>query len=813
MSGWRLEFRSAARRLARRKAFTLLAITTLGAGVAANTAVFGLLRGILLAPLPFERPERLVKVDVRSGQGYLISLSVPNFYDWRERNRSFGSFGASAGWDVILTGKGPAAWLPARQVLGDWFQTLGLRAETGRLFDGRETEPGRPPVAVLGHAAWTSRFGGDPGIVGQGIVLDGRTYTVVGVLAPGAGYPDATVEVYLSLGTLAAELPWDKRSSSFGLSAVGRLRPGLTPAAARDDLARVGQAMRAEFGPRVAIPETRPLAEVFVGEVRRPLLLLAGAVACVLAIAVANLAGLMIARAEGRRLEGAVRAALGGSRWALARPLMVESLLLALAGGVLGTIGGALILAFLPPAVRGNLPPLLAPQVGLGASGVLFALAISLLAAAVVALLPALEVRSHAPFAVLRGARGDTAGGQRRIRTALLVGEIALAYVLAVGAGLMVATVARLSSVERGFDGRRVVAASITSPSRHFADKPRWLAFYRQVLERTPSLPGVERAAFCLEVPLSGSSWENQVTPEEKPFVQDEGTSVLYNVVSNDYFAVLGVPLVEGRAFADGDRDGALPVVIIDETMARQFWPGQSALGKRLTIHEDYDAKILNKPPYRTVVGVVKNVRHYELASPSRIQAYVPLEQTLANWGMDLTVLASTRAGTSLRARDLSDLVAAIDPEAAVIDARPVSDFVAAQLARPRLTGNLVGALGILALGLATLGIFAVASYLVVQQTREIGVRLALGASGRDLVGWLARRAALWGGVGVSLGSAGAAALARLAQAQFFGVSPFEPSIYAAAGLALLGATALAIAAPAWAAVRVDPATALRYDA
>jgi putative ABC transport system permease protein len=795
---------STLRSLRQRPGFTTLAVTALALGVGATTAVYTLVHDVLIAGLPYEQPERLVTPDVRSPQGYLISLSVPYYRAWSERSRVFSSWGGSAGWSFIRPGTDGSEVVDARLVLGDFFGTLGIAPALGRTFGAAETTRGAAPVIVLGNGFWRRVFGGDPSVIGQPIVTDGFTGTVVGVLPPGVGYPSADVEAYVPMGALS-DLPWENRMSSFGMRAVARMRDGVTLASAQADLSRVAAELAAEFGEPVAKPELRRLDDLFLGDVRVGLWTLMGAVGLLLLIACANVANLALARGEGRARELAVRAALGAGRGRLMGLLLGESMTLAAVGGALGIAFAALVIGPLPSLLPLNLPALLTTRVALSPAVLVFALGVTALSAVLFGLLPALRIGGRRQPAHLHDGTRTAGGGRdaRRLRDGLVVVQVALSLVLLVGAGLLVRSLQRLSHVDKGFSARDVITARLQAPVGTFATPEQRHAFYDALITQLDASPGVVSAAATQLIPLVPRSWEKRIAPEGASLVMNKTPSVLYNVVSPDYFRTMGIPVLRGRGFTAADRADAAHVAVIDETMAERFWPGEDPLGKRVTFTGE-------PVEWMTVVGIAANVRHYELQSPSRIQVYVPMRQAPP---MGLSVAVKHRPGAqAATAGLLRRAVAALQPGVAVSNLRPLEDIVGDALGPTRALGLLVLLFGGCAVLLAAFGIFGVLSLTVARRRRELGVRLALGATPAGVLRLVARYGVGLALVGSVVGLVAALAANRFIGSLLFQVKPFDPMVYATVTLALVAVAAVAALLPATRAAHTDPARVLREE-
>ncbi len=808
--------RASARSLLRRPGYSFLVTATLAVGIGGATAIFSMVHGVLLRPLPYGGGDRLVTLDVRDARtGHDISLSIPNYHDWKARNRVFDRFGASAGWSLVRSTPDGAERVDARAVLGDFFGALGVEAELGRLIPGEETELGAPATAVLGHGFWERAFGGDPGALGSSLVLDGQPYTVAGVLPPGIGYPHPDVEAYVPMGFLAGvqDLPWDVRESSFGARAVARLAEGATLASAREDMQRVTAEVDALEGKPMVRAEVLPLRDLVLGDVERGLWLLMGAVALVLLIAGANVANLALARGESRGTELAVRRALGADSADVARLLIAESFWLALTGGGGGVALAAGVSGVLPRVLPLQIPALMTDGIGVHGPVLAFALAVTVASGIAFALLPAL--RAARPAGELgRGARSTGGREGRRVRDGLVVAQVALSLVLLVGSGLLLRSLGNLVAVDKGFDEEGVYAARLSQPRGAFESREAWLAFYDEVAESLNAASEVSRSAFSLLVPLSDRSWERRVIPADAPFDPDEAPSVLYNVVSEDYFDVLGIPLLRGRGFDAQDADGAPLAVVVDATMAERFWPGDDPIGKHITLMEPLGGDDAPDAPdevaWRTVVGVVPNLRHYELTSPSRVQAYVPVRQALRASGTSLTVLAKARGDAGTLPELVRRTVAGLRPDIPFAQARMLSDYVADQLGPNRALGVTTSLFGAVAALLAALGIFGVLTLAVARRGPEIGIRLAVGATPGDIVRMVLGQGLGLAALGAALGLAASAAGGRAVAAFLYEVRPWDPGVYGAVIGLLLAVAALATLAPALRAARTHPVRALK---
>lgn len=793
------------RSLLRRPGYAVLAILTIAIGVGGVAAVAGVVNGILLRPLPFRVAHQLVTIDVTSSQGHGISTSVLNYTDWRERSRVFQAYAATVPWGFKTTDTEIPEIVNAEAVLGDFFGALGIETQLGRTFTASETEQGRPGLAVLTHGYWQRRFAGRRDVVGQSLGFDGQPYTIVGVLPADVAWPET--DVLVTMGSIPG-LPWDDRSSSFGARIYARLRDGVSLGAARADVARVGREVTQLHGPDVALPSLRPLQEYLIGSATGQLWLLLSAVSLVLLVAMVNVGGLLYARAEERRRELATRLALGASRREIVRQLVAESAILGAIGGIAGLLLGAALLRPLAALLPSDIAPMLVQRVTMDPLTITVTLGITLVSAVAFGALPALRTFRVDLYEALGS--GTRIGGsmRERARGLFVVAEVALSALILIGAGLLLASFLRLQQTDKGFDAASGVTARIGAGSREFPQNERWLAFYDEVLTRTRALPGVTSSAVSLLIPLTNRSWEMSTLPEGGGDFKD-AVSTLFNIVSEDYFSTLGVPLVEGRAFARSDHDGSPPVAIIDSTMAARYWPGSSALGKRVTVGERAaDSSLI----FRTVVGVAKNVRHYQLQAPSRIQIYLPFRQALARGGLPLNITLKTTLPTASVIPTLARTVSEIDGRVPISRANTLASYVDASLSGERALGTIVSWLAIVALLVTAVGLVGIVSYTVLQRTREIAIRMALGAQSVSVVRWVTLQGLMLAAVGLGIGVAFALGLARVLSRFLYGVSPMSPMIYGACAIVILGVATIAALIPAQRAARVNATLVLRGE-
>jgi predicted permease len=787
------DLRLAVRGLSRRPGFAAVVLLTLALGFGANTAIFSVVHGVLLRPLPYAAADQLVAI----WPDHFISNAEMLFL--RERMRSAERVETySPGWSVTLTGAGEPAQLAGSRVSSGFFDALGVRPLLGRTFAADDARPSSGDVVVLSHALWRTRFGADSAIIGRRIVLDGRPQTVVGVMPAAFWFHTNDAPLWMPLAVDPAS-PFHRAASALALA---RLRAGVTPAQAQAELRTLVDPMRdafaydADYGLDVNVA---PLRDALLGSARTPLLVLLGAVACIVLIAVANVGNLLLVRAAERRREVAVRAALGAGRARLVRQLLVESVALAAAAGALGVGIGVIGVGLLRTLLPADLPRVEA--IGVSPAVLAVSAAVTLLAGVFIGLVPAMAAARVEPQGALRG-RTDDGGavGGRRLRAGLVMAEVALAFMLVVGAGLMVRTLWNLSRVDPGFRPARAFTFMVSPSGSVTAGRQ----YVDDALERLRAMPGVVAVGATHHPPLSGYSWNTELTVDGRTLpAGGVPPRAAWRIVTDEYFRTMEIPLREGRAFSAQDHVDATPVVIVNERLARRLWPAESAIGKRVL------AGFATMQRMATVVGVVGNVRHDGLSAEPPAELYVSLRQRMAG-PMHIVVRAGDDSRTPLAAA--RDVVQAVDPDVPVVGLRSLDAVVAASVAQPRLVMVLLLVFGALGLALGAVGVYGVVSYTVGQRTREIGVRMALGAEWRSIV-----RLVIAGGVrhaliGVSIGLVAALLLSRAMRALVYGVAVTDPATYAALALLFVGVVLLASWVPARRAARVDPSVVLRGD-
>jgi putative ABC transport system permease protein len=808
MDSLRQDVRFALRALAQRPGFTAVAVITVALGVGANTAIFSVVNGVLLRPLPYPEADRLVLVWTTTGEG-INAAAWPEYEDWRAQSRSFEAMAVARSQSVTLVGSAEPERVTGAFVTASVFDLLGARAALGRTLRPEETEPATTqPVAVISHGLWTRRFGADPAVLGRTLVLNGHPRTVVGVTGPEFEAGRAPFNGWF-MGT-EVWLPVADFPNANGLArgqtellVLGRLRRGITLEAAQSEMAVVAARLEKAY-PDTHARRTVRLAsmhEQLVSDVRPALLVLLGAVGFVLLIACANVANLLLARAAHRQRELALRSALGAERRRLVSQLLTESLVLATAAGALGALLGALFLSGLVALVPANAG--LPENLAIDRTVLAFTAVLSLLTGVVFGLAPALQSSRPDLVAVLReGGRSVGGAARRRFRDSLVVAEVAVSLVLLVGAGLLLRSVVALHGADPGFRSERLLTMEFRLPTARYAEPRQIAAFFREILGRMGALPGVESVALVRAVPLSqngaSSAYEADglapAAPGREPRTQT-------NIVSTGYFRTMAVPVLRGRDFDERDTAETTPVAVVSATFARTVWPEQEALGRRL--------RLKGAEHWLTVVGVVGDVKHGSLTDPPAAQVYTPHEQDPRIFAC---VVARTKGDPLAMAGPIRQAIWSVDPQQPVWRVRSMDDLLASVRGPARAITILIAAFAAVALLLAAVGIYGVMAYLVAQRTREIGIRMALGASARSVVRMVVVRGMRLTLVATLVGIVGAVALTRTLSTLLFGVGPLDPLTFAGAAAVLGGAALLASWLPARRAARVDPVVALAEE-
>ncbi|HUE89936.1 MAG TPA: ABC transporter permease [Vicinamibacterales bacterium] len=792
----------AVRALRQQRALSLVILTTVALAIGANSAIFTVVNAVLLRPLPYANPDRVVMVTSVDDRGREAGVSAPDFADWRRELRSFEGLSLVAMQSVNLTGVSEPDRLRGGFVSAEFFEVLGIEPVLGRGFREGEDLPGAEKTAVLTHALWQQRFGGDPGVIGQALLLNNEPHEVIGVLPRSFEFPVDYVNVWLPFTSVPFYADVHDSRVDRHMIVIGRVRDDVTVERAATELRQVAGNLAQAFPDTNAVWSARfqPFHEAAVRQVSRNLRLLAGAVAFVLLIACANIANLLLARASGRQRELAVRAALGASRGRLLRQLLAESVLLALAGGSLGLmLGGALTDAML--TLIPNLPRV--DRVAPDGTVVMFTALLSLGTGLAFGLLPALHTsRPDLRASLTEGARGSESRGASRVRSVLVVAELALSLVLLAGAGLFIQSVARLVNVDLGYDPANLLTLEYRLPQNKYAQPQEQMAFHQRVVERLSSVPGVQRAAIARSVPQSGNGsyvgfWKSGDSPpsrETMPRAQ-------FNAVTSDFFRVMGIPLLEGRTCAATDHGDAPLVVIVNRLLAERLWPGEHVVGKRL--------RSPNTPGDAIVVGVVGNTRPNLLSQPMTLQIYGCLAQQP---GIFATVAIKTAGEPLALTRSVQQAIWSVDPDQPMWKIRSAESMIGASVQRDRFVMLLMLCAAGLALLLAALGTYSVLSYTVQRRAREVGVRMALGATRANIARLVLGQTFVLTMVGVTLGVAGALALGRVIATQLYEVSPRDPVTLGVTALMLAGVALVAAWLPAHRATSVDPIITLRAE-
>ncbi len=809
----------ALRSLRQRPGFTALTVLTLALGIGATSAIFSVVNGVLLRPLPYDRPEDVVLLHTRLDGVSGRELSLPEYFDLREQSRSFSRVAAFSSGSLTLTGSGTPERLQAGYLTADALPLLGVSPARGRGFAAEEDLPGRPPVVLLSDGLWRRRFGADPEVVGRTLILDDAPTTVLGVMPPGFQLPSHYAGPGMELWTLMQLDPGVDRSERgwHWLTVMGRLRPGVDFEAASRETAALMATMLQRYPNEYDADFTgsvSPAADVLVGDIRPVILVLMGAVALLLLIACANVASLFLARAEARQREIAVRAALGARAGRIVRQLLTESAVLAVTGGLLGLLlamwGVRALVALAPP----TLPRL--DAIGMDGWVLAFTAAVTLTTAMLFGLAPALQsARPDLSGALAESGRGGGAGlGRQRFRRGLVVSQLALALVLVAGAGLLIQSFSRLRGVDPGFVPEGLLTARVELSPVRYESKEKIRAFYERLVDRLEALPGVRSAAVVKALPmmqLELGDWsfvrEGLHSLPPKP---SEWNLAYWQTMSPEYFETMRIPLLQGRGLEAADRIGSPGVAVVNRTLARQVWPKGDALGQRILMGGGATDSI-----WRTIVGVVGDVRHRGLDTEPRPEIYLPYAQFPAGTGTPqrtLRIVLRSEGDPVHLTGALRVAVAELEPDLPVTEIQTMEEALGAWAAERRLTMMLVGGFAFLALALGAVGVYGVMAHLVMQRTREIGIRIALGALPREILGLVLSQGAWLAGLGIALGLAAAVVATRLLARLLFGVGPTDPPTFLATALALAAVAGVASLLPALRALRPDPVDALRAE-
>ena len=807
--------RHAARILRKSPGFTLAAVATLALGIGANTAIFSVVKAVIFTPLPYDRPDQLVMIWNAARPGDVTNLSLQEVVSYRDDSTTFSAVGGYIETNANLTGGDDPERVRAAVVTGELFSTLGVTPLLGRALSASDSAPGTPEVVALGNSLWQRRFGGTPNIVGQTIIVNGRRREVVGVMPPAFQLPmdylaDRPTELWIPEVIDRARLgAWGDRSHV----GVGRLRSTSSAALATSEMKVIGERwIQAGFvrdhGDGGLFRAAIPVQDLLTRGVRQALLVLLGAVGIVLLIACANVVNLLLAKADVRRREVAVRGALGAGRLAIVGQLFTEGVVLATLSGVVGLVlarGAMQVLHALRPA---GLPRV--TDASLDTTTLLFTAGLALITGGLFGALPALQLSRQSFVSVLNdGARGAAPGRVRLgVRRGLVVLQLAFSVVLVIGAGLLLRSLIELQRIDLGFNPERVLTAQIQLPASDYPDAAQVVEFYRRLTDRLADLPGVTAAGAVRILPLSRAIGDWSITIEGRPAAPNENPNGDFQWATPGYLDTMGLTMKRGRWLTNDDREDAPPVVVISETMAARYWPGQDALGKRFQM----GGTGTTRPPM-TIVGIVGTLHHDAVVEEARAEMYLPHAQLASSVGNPARGMAiairATQDPTAL-ASALRETVRALDRNLPVSDVQTMERITATALAGPRFAAFLLGIFALLALTLAAVGTYATISLLVSERSYEIGIRMALGAEPRTIVSAVFREGLGLAGAGIALGIVGALLLSRLLETLLYGVTSLDPLTFAVVPAMLTAVALLASVMPARRAASLDPVTTLR---
>jgi predicted permease len=812
--GWRWLLKS--------RGFTAVAVLSLALGIGANTAIFSLVNSVLLKPLSYHDPDSLVMVwEDATSAGFPRNQPAPaNFIDWRGQSQTFERMAALDWREFNLTGDARPERVIAYAVTADFFPLLGVNPELGRTFLPEEDRPGANKVAVISHKFWESRFGGDRAIIGKEILLDGEGYQVIGVMPAGFQFIKDFINLWVPMGMTQRELA--DRNSHY-LLVAGKMKPGVSLEQANSDIQTIQRRIARDYPNEAGEISAYviPLREELAGDVDRPLIVLMAAVGFVLLIACANIANLLLARAASRHKEIAIRTALGASRGRILRQLLTESVLLSAVGAVVGLLFAAASFSFLEKMIPEGMA--LATELSIDSRVLGYTLLISLITGVIFGLAPALQASNpDLNRALKQGGWSTPSGGLGMggnwLRNGMVVTEIALALVLLVGAGLLIQTFYKLRNQYSGIRPENLVRLQTSLPQQKIADHAKSTTFYDQVLERVKRVPGVVSAGYTTTVPLAWKGGTSAIAIEGRSAQEMKAgglsSDANHRQVSIDYLQTMGIPLREGRYFNESDAPQSMPVAIINETMARQYWPNGAdgangdALGKRFKVNDPY-----LESPWLAIVGIVADVKQMGLDAPARAEMYLPYRQFKSHpWfrPRDLVIRTSIEPMSIVTA--IRQEIQAVDPDQPVSGVATMGEILNEETALRRMGMTLLTVFAGLALLLAILGTYGVLSYFVTQHTVEIGVRIALGAQKGDILGLVVKKGMRLALLGVSIGLAASFALTRLMSSLLYGVKASDPITFGLVGILLTAVALLACYIPARRATKVDPKVALRYE-
>jgi putative ABC transport system permease protein len=806
------DMRYGVRMLFKNPGFTLTAILTLALGIGANTAIFSVVNSVLLRPLPYNEPERLVavwetdtrKADIRGAYSY------PNFFDLRSQNSSFESVSMYYTGSAALTGIETPVNLNTVIASADLFSVLRATPQLGRTFTPEEEKAGSNPVVVISHKLWQKQFGGDPNIIDRGIKLNDRLCNIIGVMPAGFQFPielEAPDVWATSAVDAAGEEPQTENRGSHFMSVIARLKPGVSIEQAQADVTVIGSQLEKLYPKENTYKNIKlyPFHEDLVNDYREALWIILGAVGCVLLIACANVANLLLARATVRHKEIAIRAALGASRWQIIRQLLTESSLLALLGGTLGLLlawwGTEVLVTIIPE----DLPRLSEIHLDWWVLG--FTFVISLLTGIIFGLAPALQAaKVELTEAMKESARSGVSRHRSRLRNTLVIAEVAVAVVLLVGAGLLLQSFRKLQKVNLGFEAKNVLTAEVELPDLRYPKPHQAAQFYKQLLERVQSLPGVVKASAIMPQPLSGNMFRTVVEFKGRDYPQGDKPRTMFRTIALNYLDTMKIGLVEGREFTEQDTEKSQQVALVNEAFVKAYFPDESPIGKLV---QPGISMGTGEAPWREIVGVVKDVKHMTPRRDFDPELYVP--HTQAAFG-SMGLVIRTQGDPQAIARALQSEVSGLDKDIPVYRVKMLEQYLGTSVAQPRFNALLLGMFGVLALILTAIGLYGVMAYSVAQRTQEIGIRMALGAQTRDVVRMVLRQGLMLTAMGLAMGLVGAYFLTQLLTKLLYGIGSTDPLTFAITSVILTGVALAACFVPARRASRTDPMIALRRD-
>jgi putative ABC transport system permease protein len=811
MSSFGQDLRYAARTLKNSRGFTVVAVLTLAIGVGANVAIFSFVDGILLKPLPYEQPERIVRVLEKPPQGERNGISTMNFLDWQKDNTVFDFMSAQTGGNVTMTGGSEPIQLRGARVSAGYFNIFKIKPALGRSFLPGEDQLGKHQVAIISHSLWESQFGSDPGVVNRVIQLDGQPHTIIGVLPEGSAFDRAAAQIWRPL----AFLPSNMTRDFHWMTSFARLKDGVTMEQAQASMNVIGARIAKDFpasnkGWGVIVEN---YAGTLVGpDMRTALLVLMSATGLVLLIGCANLANLALARGVSREREVVVRASLGAGRWRLIRQFLTENVMLSLCGGILGIgVGYATM-----KGITLMLPEFALARefvVNMDLRVLVFAIAVSVVTGLLFGMAPALQAtKPDLASSMKEESRGSSgSAGRRRLRDTLIVVEVALAFVLLVGSGLMMRSFFRLMTVDTGFDATNILTLRLPTTIETFPDATRMNQYLQEIRTAVASVPGVRETAYSCAPPLQGSCYGMPMQPANRPMVDFANRSGgFFKVVSPSYFSALGIKMLKGRALSDRDTWNAPRALVMNERLAKRYFEKENPIGQRMLIQEIIPGKTELGPDVSwEVVGVIGDEKIGGPADDRSAGVYVSNEQSPV-YGMVLNVRTAVDPLTLQTA--ITAAIRGVNKDQAIADIRTLDQIKSASMGGRRIPSVLLGVFGAVALILAGIGIYGVISYSVAQRTREIGIRSALGASERSILRLVLDRGVLLTAGGLVIGTAGAFGLTRLMAGMLFGVSARDPMTMVSVGIVLASVAVLASYVPARRAMKVDPIVALRYE-